>query len=154
MKNKRIVLLGGLLLIIMISACSGGENEKSLENISGQPSQLNISYNDDVSNNKHFNFSAFNLEVDYVDRLSYEVEYTHIGTEINARINDLDQQKVIGKDAFNQLAPHFQEMSFDEDSSKDEVINEVIKILGLDPTFKEFELDVTYHDGSRIEYES
>ncbi|SEH79802.1 YusW-like protein [Halobacillus karajensis] len=98
-------------------------------------------------------FKEFDLEIDYVDSLSFEVEYYTSKDQTSAAIHEIDQEKIVGEKALNQLTPHFMELSFDQDSTEEEVIDDVIHVFGLDDTYKEFKLRVIYNNGNRAVYE-
>ncbi|MCA0983119.1 YusW family protein [Halobacillus yeomjeoni] len=141
-----------ICLVFLLAACGTDQRPLQYEEVRYNPTAINTAYDEEVKNEQLFNFRSFNLAVDYEKDLTYEVFYSHDLNDIVATINDFDQQKVIGEEAFNQLTPHFQEMSFDEDTTKPEIIEEVIEILGLDPSYSKFALEVTYHDGSKKVY--
>lgn len=142
------------LLCVGLAACNTNENDSFTQETADTPQPMSVEYTADSAEKNQFTFKTFDLEVDYVDRVSYEVEFNQTKNNIKASIKDLDQQKVTGEKAYNQLSPRFQEMSFDEDSTEEEVIEEVIEILDLNPTYKEFELDITYKNGIEKEYEN
>lgn len=150
-----------IFLAFFIVGCSG--NTPGEEAIEYEPQSTdnfeNISYDPTEQSertkqvSKTLPFTLFNLEIDYVDTLSYEIDYRHTGNQTKAVIDELGEEKIMGKKALNQLTPHFKELSFDEDSSEDEVIADVLSVFGLDETFKEFKLEVTFSNGEQVEYE-
>ncbi|SFF60652.1 YusW-like protein [Halobacillus alkaliphilus] len=139
------------LLLLLTTGCNNVNNQSG-EQTQNEPSPESISYQQ-INENRPFNFNRFELEVDYVDRMSYHIDYVNLENRKEARIDDFDRQKVTGEEAFNQLAPQLREMSFDQDTPEDEVINEVLTVLGLEAPYKEFKLEVTYQDGTVVNYE-
>ncbi|MGI8315260.1 YusW family protein [Halobacillus mangrovi] len=151
--NKKIMLVTAILGA-SLTACNDSGKESYTQEVDDTPRPISYEYTENnLREENQFTFKEFDLEVDYVDRISYEIEFHQSKNTIKATINDLDQQKVTGQEAYNQLSPLFQEMSFDEDSSEEEVIQDVLDVLDLDQTYKEFELDVTYKNGIEKEYE-
>ncbi|MFC7062187.1 YusW family protein [Halobacillus seohaensis] len=150
MKWKLMHLILLMSSFMILTACANQNNQQEaldLEPMDTTPTE--IDYTENEENN--LNFTSFDLEVDYVDRLSYEVEY-----DLNrnlASIEDLDNQKFTDSEAFNQLSTNFHKFSFDENTPEDEVIDEVIQTFELNPTYKEFELDIEFIDGTTKEYE-
>ncbi|MGP4067907.1 YusW family protein [Halobacillus sp. B29] len=140
-----------ILLLLLLAGCNNANNQSS-EPSQNEPAPESISYQQ-INESRPFNFNRFELEVDYVDRLSYHIDYVNLENRTEARIDDFDRQKVTGEEAFNQLSPHFREMSFDENTPKDDVISEVLTVLGLEAPYKEFKLEVTYQDGTEVTYE-
>ncbi|MGP4075228.1 YusW family protein [Halobacillus sp. K22] len=147
----KLLSLTLFLLLLLTTGCNNANNQSG-EQTQNEPSPESISYQQ-INEERPFNFNRFELEVDYVDRLSYHIDYINLENRKEARIDDFDRQKVTGVEAFNQLAPQLREMSFDQDTPEDEVINEVLTVLGLEAPYKEFKLEVTYQDGTVVNYE-
>ncbi|SFJ98251.1 YusW-like protein [Halobacillus dabanensis] len=156
---KNIIILVMLSMLVLTGCNTGAPEERAQDS---QPQQMSTERTDGIKNVSHpignkegtkLPFMVFDLEIDYVDTLSYEIEYRQQGDQTTAVINEIGKEEISGEKAFDQLTPHFMELSFDEESSKDEVINDVLNVFGLDETYKEFKLYVTYNNGQRLEYE-
>ncbi|MBN9652981.1 YusW family protein [Halobacillus sp. GSS1] len=150
--------------LILISGCMADTNEEQMMNYDQQ--QLSTTPTSDSINDMNYDtnekvdkarkalpFQQFDLEIDYVDSLSYEIQYVSNESHTRAVIHEIGEEKISGEKALDQLTPHFMELSFDEDSSEQEVIEDVIKVFGLDDTYKEFSLRVIYSNGVEAEYE-
>lgn len=150
--------------LILISGCMADTNEEQKMNYEQQQlstpptndsiNDMNYDTNEKVDKaRKALPFKQFDLEIDYVDTLSYEIQYVSNESHTRAVIHEIGEEKISGEKALDQLTPHFMELSFDEDSSEQEVIEDVIQVFGLDDTYKEFTLRVIYSNGVEAEYE-
>ncbi|REJ09639.1 YusW family protein [Halobacillus trueperi] len=160
---KTVTSILALCLIVM-SGCTADKNGKQMMDYEQQPlstapttdslNDMNDQTNEKVDNAiKALPFQQFDLEIDYVDTLSYQIKYVSNEAQTRAIINEIGEEKISGEKALDQLTPHFMELSFDEDSSEQEVIEDVLQVFGLDETYKEFKLRVVYSNGLEAEYE-
>ncbi|MCM3585817.1 YusW family protein [Mesobacillus maritimus] len=110
--------------------------------------------NQDAQKNEPlFAFTSFDLDVEYKDNQSYEVDYENEKNGMEAEIEDQrNNEKVSGDEAFEQLRPIFENFSFDQNTAKDEVISEVLKAFELNADYTKFELDIDFADGTKKEY--
>lgn len=100
-------------------------------------------------------YTEIEVEVDYGDDNEYEVEIEQDeGEEIESEMEDeVNDVFLDGEEAFNELYPMVKELSIDHNTGKDDAIQDVLDIFDLDDDYKEFELEITFDDGSEIEYE-
>ncbi|WP_164908437.1 YusW family protein [Halobacillus litoralis] len=140
--------------ILIAAGCGGTNNKDEAMDTKKLTNIENIAFDTQQTAPNAFRFTKFDMEVDYVDTLSYGIDYEHENQQTKAVIHEIGEERISGEEALDQLTPHFQEMSFDEDTPEDEVIEEVLNILGLDQTFKEFKLEVVFSNGVNKEYES
>lgn len=130
-----------MLLIISVVGCTANDQKEQPQDLVVTPTSYDVREKSDP----FFEYERFNLLVNYEDELQYEVNFDQ---QLKvAQIIELKDQNVIGKEAFDQLSPHLMEMSFDEDTPDNEVIREVLDILGLKETFRELVLDVKFENG-------
>lgn len=149
-----------MFLVLVLTGCNtDGPEQQTLDD---QPQQMSTESTDGLEDVSHpfvnngstaIPFHTFDLEIDYVDTLSYEIEYRQQGDQTTAVIHEIGEEKISGEKALNQLTPHFMELSFDEESPEEKVISDVLHVFGLDETYKEFKLHVTYNSGQTVEYE-
>ncbi|MEK4536943.1 YusW family protein [Peribacillus sp. FSL K6-1552] len=101
-----------------------------------------------------FTFKDFQLEVDYAGNDNeYEAEYDAMGVQTEASIDDqLNKHEVHSDEAMEELTPILEKLTFTKDSSDDEVIQDVTKAFNLKDDYEEFDLEVTYDDGTKKEY--
>ena len=93
--------------------------------------------------------------MDYANNEEYEAELEkNSNNSIEAEIADtLNQVKKKGSDAFNELYPLVKQLTITQETSKEEAIQEVMKVFNLPEDYKEFELEIRFKDGTKIEFE-
>lgn len=102
-----------------------------------------------------FNFTHFNLEVDYANNQSYDVSYENESSGAEAKIDDEVNNKVIeGNEAMNTLLPIFESFTFDSTTSNDLVILEVLQKFSIENDYLEVEIEVKFADGTKKKYHS
>ncbi|WP_158583013.1 YusW family protein [Lysinibacillus yapensis] len=101
-----------------------------------------------------FNFTHFDLDVEYDKDVSYNVEYENNQNQVSAELeddaNDID---LSGNDAYHAIEPQLESLTFDENTGNEEVLNDVISAFGLKEDFKEFDLEVKFVNGVTKKYE-
>lgn len=99
-------------------------------------------------------FMEFELEVEY-DHGTYEVEYQRKGNKLEAKVKDErhDQDtKIKGSEAIKQVEAKLNQLSFDVNSTKQQVAEQVLAAFKLDNRYEEFELEVKFNNGIEKEY--
>jgi len=105
-------------------------------------------------NNSSLNFTHFDLDVEYANDLSYNVEYTNNQNQITAELEDeINNVKASGNEAYNKFSSNLESLTFDENTEDQEVLNEVLSAFNLDENYTEFELDVKFENGEVKKYE-
>lgn len=100
-----------------------------------------------------FNFTSFDLDVDYQNNQSYEIDYENDQDGMEAEITDEGNNKTLkGNDAFDQLRPKFENFTFDSSTPDEDVISEVSKAFNIIKDYYSFELDVEFSDGKVKRY--
>ncbi|WP_052948860.1 YusW family protein [Mesobacillus campisalis] len=130
-------------------------NATQQENNNNNNQGNNASQQENASQNAQttFNFTDFDLDVDYGSQESYEVDYEHEKEETETKLeDDRNNIQLEGQEAFDQLRPQLEKLTFDQNTSDDEVISEVLKAFSLGDDYKEFELEVKFNDGTEKEY--
>lgn len=102
-----------------------------------------------------YNFTHFDLDVEYADDVSYNAEYTNTQNQISAELEDelINKINFSGDKAFNQIAPSLAQLNFDENTEDEEVLNQVMTAFGLEDNYEEFELEVKFQNGEIKEYD-
>src|SRR5699024_11522166 len=73
---------------------------------------------------------------------------------IDAKIeDDINDEYLKGTDAFNTLYPMVKELSINQDTSKEDAIEDVLSTFNLYEDYDEFELEITFNDDTQLEYE-
>ncbi len=123
---------------------------------SNNPSDDDTTKGDDMNAKmKEIDFAEIEVEVKYGHDDEYEAEIEKSATgDYKAEIDDdLNNIHLKGKEAFDQLYPMIQKISVNEDASKDEAIHEILNAFDLDTDYREIEIEITFHDGKKMEYE-
>lgn len=98
-------------------------------------------------------FTKFELEVEYDNNVKYEADYEAEGNGEAEIEDDLNEVSLKGDEAYTELSPRLEQLNFDSNSDDQEVISQVMEVFGLQDDFKEFELEVTFEDGTKKKYE-
>ncbi|MCZ2259585.1 YusW family protein [Sporosarcina sp. G11-34] len=100
-------------------------------------------------------YTEFNLGVDYAKQKEYEVELEkNSDNSIEAEIDDsINNVKKKGAEAFHELYPLVKQLTIVQETTKEEAINEVLKVFNLEDNYSELDLDITFKDGTKIEFE-
>ncbi|MET3320240.1 UNVERIFIED_ORG: hypothetical protein ABIC97_003340 [Peribacillus simplex] len=142
----------------MLDMAGCGEENDEVKNPPVEENENQAETNSETGtvNNKKlpFTFKDFQLEVDYAGNDNkYEAEYNAMGAQTEASIDDqLNKHEVHSEEAMEELTPILEKLTFTKDSSDDEVIQDVTKAFNLKDDFEEFDLEVTYDDGTKKEY--
>jgi hypothetical protein len=158
MKKRSKILnpLAAVLLALPLAAC-GNDEEEVQDPPPSAPSQeddLNTDNKQPVEDFSRINFTAFELDAEYPDMKSYEVDYEYDrNNTMEAEIKDgLNDEELNGDEALERLQEAFKDFTFDEESSEDEVLTQVIQGLELNEDFENIEVEVIYTDGSEKTY--
>ncbi|MFU2015866.1 YusW family protein [Peribacillus butanolivorans] len=154
-KTIKVLSLPFAAMLVM-AGC--GEDNDEVKNPPAEENENQAETNSEtgMDNNKKlpFTFKDFQLEVDYAGNDNeYEAEYDAMGDQIEASIDDqLNKHEVHSDEAMEELTPILEKLTFTKDSSDDEVIQDVTKAFNLKDDYEEFDLEVTYDDGTKKEY--
>ncbi|WP_404467999.1 YusW family protein [Sutcliffiella horikoshii] len=152
--NKWIMTAIVMTLTTGLAAGCGTDND----NLSAPPENApqNEGTTTDVENEQSttgHKFTKFDLEVEYENRVKYEAEYEGEGNgeaEIEDNVNEVSLK---GDEAYTELSPRLEQLKFDSNADQQEVITQVLEIFELKDDYKEFELEVTFEDGTVKKYE-
>lgn len=153
MKNKLQIFLSALFTVMLLQGCNGNDQD----DVSAPPENAPVEHEnhttDTEQNRDLFAFTSFDLDVDYKDNKSYEVSYENENSGMEAEIEDtVNNEKLNGDHAFEQLKPIFENFSFNKDTPEDEVIAEVLSAFELAEDYQQLELEVDFADGTKKEY--
>lgn len=106
---------------------------------------------DQVSQTGH-TFTKFDLDVEYKDNKKFEADYEAEGNG-EAKIEDTVNDKTLkGDEAYKELSPLLEQLKIDTNTDDQEVVTQVLEVFGLEKDYTEFELEVTFADGTSKEY--
>lgn len=160
---RRLRKLVPFVAIMMLAGCGDQDevNNPPAEN-NGTTSNNTQTNNGATSNNTQtnnetaaFSFKEFELDVDYKGtNQDYEVEYDTLEGKTEASIEDsINNKNLHGDEAMTELTPLFEQLTFNRDTPQAEVIQEVLKVFNLKDNYQEFDLEVTFEDGTKKQYE-
>ncbi|MFD6441804.1 YusW family protein [Peribacillus sp. NPDC060186] len=142
--------------MLVLAGCGEDNDEVKNPPVEENKNQAETNSETGTDNNEKlpFTFKDFQLEVDYAGNDNeYEAEYDAMGAQTEASIDDqLNKHEVHGDEAMEELTPILEKLTFTKDSSDDEVIQDVTKAFNLKDDYEEFDLEVTYDDGTKKEY--
>lgn len=97
----------------------------------------------------------FDLSVEYADQREYEAEIEkNSNNSIEAKIeDDLNNINKVGSDAFNELYPLVKKLTITGETSKEDAIKEILATFNLPADYQEFDLDIKFKDGPKLEFE-
>lgn len=90
------------------------------------------------------NDTDFEVEVDQNSQGVYEVE---LDDEVN-------NKQLRGMDAFDAISSNLEKLDITKDSSKEDVIAQVIDAFGLNDDYQEYDIEVIFSDGTKMDFES
>ncbi|CAM4240183.1 YusW family protein [Lederbergia lenta] len=101
-------------------------------------------------------YTDFELEVDYGKNKEYEaeIEINKSNNSMKADLEDeLNGMDMNGEEAFNEIYPKVKKLTIDQHTAKDDAINQTLESFNLEPNYNKFELEITFKDSTKIEYE-
>ena len=138
------------------------QNDSSVSNevdkSTGAGTEQNVNTSNQVDMQKKMDeieYVDFGLSVDYANHREYEVELEkNRDNSVEAEIDDtLNNVKKKGTDAFNELYPLVKQLTITQQTSKADALQEVMKVFNLPADYQEFEMEVRFKDGTKIEFE-
>ncbi len=180
--KKSYVLSSAIALSLALAACGSTTNDKdkvvdepiteesNQGTANGTDGQTDSSVTDQAGENSgtatgqdanatkkmdEIDYADFGLSVDYANNDEYEAELEkNSDNSVEAQIDDsLNQVKMKGADAFNELYPLVKQLTITQKTSKEDAIKEVIKVFNLPDDYRELELEIRFKDGTKIEFE-
>ncbi|MDS9473044.1 YusW family protein [Sporosarcina pasteurii] len=122
-------------------------------NNSGQQSGSNGS--DEAAKMDALDYTEFSLDIDYGNHKDYDVELEREENGfVEAKLeDDTNGIKKRGSEAFNEIYPLVEQLTITQDTTKEEAIKEVLDVFKQDANYQKFELEITFKDGTKIEFE-
>ncbi|WP_078380363.1 YusW family protein [Sutcliffiella halmapala] len=158
--KSMITVMNLLLTAVLVTACGTDNNNLSAPPENTPNQEENFTPEDNGANNPEENqgvqtghsFKKFDLEVKYRDNVKYEADFEAEGNGEAEIEDDITNKKLKGDEAYQELSPKLEQLKFDPNSEDQEVLTQVLEVFGLQDDFTEFELEVTFADGTRKEY--
>ncbi|MCM3706320.1 MULTISPECIES: YusW family protein [Cytobacillus] len=144
---KLKLIISATLSALLLTACNDEKVENPPENAPAK------NQNNETSDEASFNFTKFDLEVEYQDKQTIDVDYENEKNGMEAAYqDDLADQKLTSDEAMEKLTPIFEGLSFDQNTEDQEVIKQVKDAFSVDDNYQKFELEVKFPGGIEKEY--
>jgi hypothetical protein len=175
---KRILFgLAMFLISITVVACGQNDNNGSTNqdngtqnnavdqnqdqnttdnNVADDTSQTDDSTDDKVQKMENLEYIDFELDVKYKDDQDYEadLDLEFENNSVSAKLeDDLNGVKIAGDGAFDEIYPLVEQLTIDQNTSKEDVIQQVLDVFDLPTDYDEFELEIKFKDGTKKEYD-
>ncbi|MCH7323299.1 YusW family protein [Solibacillus sp. MA9] len=175
MKSFRGILTLPLLLGLLYGCNNNDTNVDKNKDVTGNTSTVDETTKNNTTNNTGTNepihnenekektgikatdvnyaFKDFDLEVEYADYKSYDVEYENDGNYIYAEIDDeIKGVEYKGDQAYEKIVKALEQLKFDKATSDEDVRKEVLKAFALDENYQYFDLEVKFKNGEEKHY--
>lgn len=105
---------------------------------------------------EELNFTEIELEIDYGKDQEYAAEIErHSDGDIEAELEDEINGRDIDDDleAFNVIYPLVKKLDIDQQTDKQDVIDQVLEAFDLEASYEEFEVEIKFEDGTKLSFE-
>ncbi|MBG9446039.1 YusW family protein [Cytobacillus firmus] len=144
---KLKLIISAFLSLFLLTACNDDKVENPPENVPAE------NQSNETSNEAAFNFTNFDLEVEYKDNTTIDVDYENEKNGMEAAYqDDLADQNLTSDEAMEKLTPIFEGLSFDQNTEDQEVINQVKDAFSVEDNYQKIELEIKFPDGTEKEY--
>lgn len=100
-------------------------------------------------------FKEIEVDIKFPNDIDYEFDITRDDGIIEAKVeDDISNRKIYGREAFDFIFERLKDVSIDKESSFDSIKEQLISAFDLSNDYSEFEVDITFQDGTKIEYEN
>ncbi|MGM9924529.1 MAG: YusW family protein [Bacillus sp. (in: firmicutes)] len=168
---KKLLAMTMCTGLLILGGC-GDDDANDKDTVNNPPENAPVEQDDDTINNTTENtnntenqngnaatntssipFTSFDLDVDYGNFQSFEVEYENDTDGMQAKIEDeLNNRKLRGDEALAEMQNRFQTYKFNKNTADDEVIKEVLESFDLKDDYKQIDLEIKFADGTEKEY--
>ncbi|WP_210468346.1 YusW family protein [Sporosarcina sp. 6E9] len=138
-------------------ATSGTEGTNGTDTNTGANTnkQTNADNSEGLAKMDELDYLEFNLDIEYGTQDEYDVELERnkdgtIEAEIEDSINGVRKE---GTDAFNELYPLVKKLTIDQETSQADAIEQVLDVFNLKNDYTKFEVEITFKDGTKVEFE-
>lgn len=173
--KRMILFLGMLVLSLVLVACGGNDDADNQSDNMGEDntaeeseqeaddsaveddteSDSDTADSDDMkSKMDELDYVDFELEVDYGQDKEYEAEIEQKNGNVKADLEDeINGEDLNGQEAFDKVYPLVEQLTIDKDTEKEDAISEVLDVFELEDNYTKFELEITFSDGVKMEFE-
>ncbi|WP_159439934.1 YusW family protein [Bacillus sinesaloumensis] len=153
--KKRLLCTAVPFFLLLMSGCNGDDEQvkEVPEDIPVEEKGATSQENTNQTTDAPFNFTHFDLDVDYAENQEFDLDYENERDEMEVELKDDKGSNVLkGDGAFEEVRPKFEQLTFDKDTPDEEVISAVTKAFELEEDYQRFELEVKFLDGTEKEY--
>lgn len=132
-----------------------GTNNDDTNSNNTDAGKTDIGDADEVAKMNNLDYIDFELQVEYAGHKEYEaeLELSH-DNRVKAEIeDDLNGVKTKGSQAFDELYPLVEQLTITSSTPKEEAIQEILKVFNLESNYEQFEAEIKFKDGTKIEFE-
>lgn len=167
MRHKLKWLSAFLIIATLLIGCSDNDDAQDADTANPPQETEDADTEKDSNNNTSkseekdtsvveapYSFIDFEVEVD-IDGVSdaFEADYEAERTKVDASYEDKAEDiKLKDEEAMEKLEPILDGFTFDESSSEDEILNEILDGFSID-NYDKIEIDITFKDGTEIDFE-
>lgn|SRR5690625_224651 len=173
--KRMILFLGMLVLSLVLVACGGNDDADNQSDNMGEDntaeeseqeaddsaveddteSDSDTADSDDMNEKMdELDYVDFELEVDYGQDKEYEAEIEQKNGNVKADLEDeINGEDLNGQEAFDKVYPLVEQLTIDKDTEKEDAISEVLDVFDLEDNYTKFELEITFSDGVKMEFE-
>lgn len=99
-------------------------------------------------------YKDFELAVDYGQDKEFEADIEQKNNGVEADLeDDINGENLNAEAAFDKIYPNVEKLNIDKDTDKEDAIAQVLEAFELDDNYEEFELEIKFKDGNKIEFE-
>lgn len=131
-----------------------GTNNDTTDDTTNNDASDTANSDDEVAQMEKLDYIDFELEVAYAKDQEYEVELELTPeNNVKAKIEDeLNGVKKKGSEAFDELYPLVEKLTIAQDTTKEDAIQEVISVFGLDEAYQKLDVELKFKDGTKLEF--
>src|SRR5690606_17075546 len=151
---KKFALICALSTTALLVGCGDSEEATNLpDNAPTEQNTMNQTSTVTDTSDAPFNFTHFDLDIQYADDKSYEVSYENEASRAEAQIEDeVNKTKMEGNEATNELLPSFVSFTIDANTNNESVIDEVLQKFEQPHTYLEVEIEIKCVNATVKEY--
>ncbi|MCR1834787.1 YusW family protein [Oceanobacillus caeni] len=177
---KRILFLASIFILALTLVACGGNNNDNNDTTTNQGADVTNNENQDTNeaddkagndtndtatNNNNgtedmrakmdeLNYDDFELSVKYDGDKEYEASLEKnqdgsVEADLEDEINGVD---IHGQEAFDEVYPKVKELTIEQNTNKDDAIQQALDAFSLESNYKEIELEIKFKDGTKIEF--
>ena len=144
--------------IIVMAACGGNDDETVTEPANTETTEENQNEtgtaNDQSDASSTISFKEFEMDVDYEGNDNdFEVSYESEGNVEAVYEDERNMMMLAGDDAYQEIEPALSSLDINADTSNEEVIQAVIDAFEVEEGYQSIEIEITFEDGTKKEYE-